>query len=241
MKTILTLLTVFLLSSGSLNAQIDKILGKILEKTQEKSQNNDTEVNNPEMDNIKNLIKNFTTGINDLDKYSAELKCAYVLLKLGGTYESLDSELGNAALCKEQYDLYGMQLMVLASFTSVGYCFDNLMEIIPEADDKILTPEYKKFLDEYINTVSQTMVAGTISANSELEKDFIKTLTQGLMTFDFVYAGDKDSNTYKLLIYNHIDKLLRYLILEYYPVEVLAKSIKIGTQMKALHCSNGRT
>ena len=154
MRPIYILIITLLLSTASSYAQLEGLLGDIMEEVQEKvgdAQQDAAET--ASMKEFKNEIKDILVGINGLDKYSSELKCIYIILKLAMLDQDLEAKIQNAGNCKKKYDLYGMQLMVKASYTGIGYCFDPLTELITQrdpnaSDDSILlTPELEEFFE----------------------------------------------------------------------------------------------
>tara|TARA_R100000935_G_scaffold58415_2_gene95414 strand:- start:97223 stop:97990 length:768 start_codon:yes stop_codon:yes gene_type:complete len=254
MRPIYILIITLLLSTASSYAQLEGLLGDIMEEVQEKvgdAQQDAAET--ASMKEFKNEIKDILVGINGLDKYSSELKCIYIILKLAMLDQDLEAKIQNAGNCKKKYDLYGMQLMVKASYTGIGYCFDPLTELITQrdpnaSDDSILlTPELEEFFEEYeeisriaLTCVSTEFIDGppdgceSLSGVSDLEIDFIMTVGIATALYDFaVYdMGEEGSSARK----GYILIFLKYLIEEYNPVAALAKSINIGSIMSSLPC-----
>ena len=250
MKILYILITALLLSTTYSYAQLDGLLGDIMEEVQEKvgdAQQDAAET--ASMKEFKNEIKKILAGINGLDKYSSELKCIYLILKLASLDQELEDRAQNAALCKEQYDLYGMQLMVKASYTGIGYCFDSLTELISQraGDGTLLTPELKEFFEEYeeVSRIALTCLGGgliggdpercsSLKGASKLEIDFIMTVGAATALYDIaVFDLGEDGSVARR---GYILILLKYLIDEYNPVAALAKSINIGSVMSSIPC-----
>jgi len=255
MKTLYTIIILITLSTSSSFAQLEGILGDVLQEVQEKvgdaqQKSENDAADTASMMKFKEEIKNILSGINGLDKYSSELKCIYVILKLAGLYESLEAGIQNAELCKEKYDLYGMQLMVNASTTGIGYCFDSLTDLLLQNDHENRTPEFIQLLDEY-EEVSKLAICfisyhpncdNGLEGASKLELDFIKTVGLAVATYDNFSQDLEGSYEYRIAVLRrYIHSLLGYLIGQYNPVQALGKSIYIGKEMKALPCSDGRS
>tara|TARA_R100001369_G_scaffold514_1_gene1578 strand:- start:3549 stop:4295 length:747 start_codon:yes stop_codon:yes gene_type:complete len=247
MKTIYILITALFLSTASSFAQIEGIFGDIMEEVQEKVGDAQQEAaDTASMKEFKNEIKEILAGINGLDKYSRELKCIYLILKLALLEQSLETRIENTALCQEKYDLYGMQLMVKASYTGIGYCFDSLTELFDESnytDLGQLMLEYLDLSDRAISCYksglkpSEPEKCSSFKGISKLEIDFVKTVGLTLGPFDAAFNNllingelDDDLKAYYFMA------LLKYLIQEYNPVAALAKSINIGSVMSSLPC-----
>lgn len=251
MKTIYILITALFLSTASSFAQIEGIFGDIIEEVQEKVGDAQQDAaDTASMKEFKNEIKEILAGINGLDKYSSELKCIYLIIKLASLDQDLEVRAQNAALCKEQYDLYGMQLMVKASYTGIGYCYDSIIELLEENSERHRTPEFKQLLNEYeaVSNIVLSCLSGGIAqenlgdciefkGKSKLEIDFIITLGSAITTFDSFQEGMNDPyyNTSRE-VRDYIHTLLGFLFGHYNPVAALAQSIEIGANMSALPC-----
>ncbi|MDT0555199.1 hypothetical protein [Patiriisocius hiemis] len=244
MKTIYILITALFLSTTSSYAQLEGLLGDIMEEVQEKvgdAQQDAAET--ASMKEFKNELKEILAGINGLDKYSSELKCIYLILKLASLDQGLEAKIQNAGNCKKKYDLYGMQLMVKASYTGIGYCFDSLTELLDESNSSELLElirdyiELKNLAIDCIEEYGPNLDSCKIpKGTSKLERDFIMTVGSAITTYDTFSDGIDDESWDNGDRISYILKLLSYLVEEYNPVSALAKSIEIGANMSALPC-----
>lgn len=255
MKTLYIIISIFILSTGSLSAQLEGMLGDILQEVQDKvgnaQQTSEKASDSEAMKQFKKEIKYYISGINDLDGYSGELKCLYLIIKLATLIETLGANAENAALCQEQYDLYGIQVMALASTSGIVYCYDDLTEFLPTFSNTESSghKKWEKFANEYADIYTKydhcdyrnfyygEDISDCMKINPGLELDFVTTISNALGVYDSFYPGKKQKSKYV----NYIKLLLSHLIRVYNPVEALARTIKIGQKMKALPCSDGRT
>ncbi len=242
MKTIYTILFTLILSTSSLSAQIEGMLGDILKEVQDKvgdaQQTSEKEADSKAAKELKDQIKFYISGINDLDKYSAELKCVYLMLKLAFIQFGLETDNRNEEICQKQYDLYGMQLMVLASTSAIGYCYEDLDNLKYYSNN--LSPEYENLLEEYYNAIYYPGYSDDDIINqSALELDFRRTLMNGITTMASFYREKGD--TKKSIEKREINNIISYIIREFNPLSSLFKIKDIGLKMKALPCSDGRT
>tara|TARA_R100001369_G_scaffold514_1_gene1577 strand:- start:2677 stop:3399 length:723 start_codon:yes stop_codon:yes gene_type:complete len=238
---------------SSIQAQTDGVLGDIFNEVKGMLGG---EVEDPQaapeskgMKKLREQIAFYTHGLDDLDKYSSELKCIYMILKLAELDSEIEARAENAALCQEQYDSYGMQLMVKASFTGIEYCYDELYEEwmardSPGTDEyeayEQLKNDYKEFSLKR-KACEDGILSGVVPEHcmvnySDIEQDFIETLTKYVMLLYLLNGSTMNEDN----IDSYLDLVLQRLLEEYHPVPIMKKAIEIGLKMKALPCSDGR-
>ncbi|KAB7531164.1 hypothetical protein F8C76_06625 [Flagellimonas olearia] len=137
MKKILGYTILFLFLSTGARAQefdLGDIMGEAQEffgEAQEKAEHQaDTEAQKKFEAAFKDKFKKWGEYLNELDGYSADTKCAYMIFKYKIEYDALVKETTAATNCSKKYDLYGMQLMAKLSSTSIIYCSEDLFNLI---------------------------------------------------------------------------------------------------------------
>lgn len=230
MKKILGYAMLFLLMGTGMQAQdfdLDDIMGEAQdffgEAQDEAEKAADTEAMKDFKKKLNEKIKVWGGFVNELDNYSPEVKCTYMLLKYKKEFDSLVAKTNAAENCKKKYDLYGMQLMAMASSTSLVYCSKDLGDLVG-ADTK----EEEDKLERWVTEITQILEIGY--ASNDLEKTFL------------FY---KDELFWRVLLKNitsNYDKIKRIDITlhkYWHPISIIKTTASISKQMDALKPCTG--
>ncbi|WP_298264086.1 hypothetical protein [uncultured Lutibacter sp.] len=254
MKKILVYTILFLLISTGTKAQelnLGDIMGEAQEFFGEAKDKAKHAADDKAIDDLKKKFKNLATDLSSLDMYSPELKCIYLMIKYEENFVKLKKETNKTDDCLIKYDLYGMQLMAIASSTTIIYCTEGLYNLIlgdGNLGGSIFdSPEYVIVLGDYYDLISDHDDRKYGLNNSpkygkrynQLHEDFQKTLREFLFAEEsLTVSNDKEKNKRKHMIRAH--ERISYLLNTYFhPLAIIKESVDIGNTMSALPCSKG--
>lgn len=253
MKKILGYTVLFLFISTGARAQdfdLRDIMGEAQEFFGEAQDEAKQAADDKAIDDLKKKFKNLATDLSSLDMYSPELKCIYLMIKYEENFVELKKETNKADDCQIKYDLYGMQLMAIASSTTIIYCTEGLYNLIlgdGNLGGSIFdSPEYVTVLGDYYDLFRDyddrkyhldSLTYG--KSYNQLHEDFQKTMRNFLFAEGgLTLSNDEDESKRKLMIRAH--ERISYLLETYFhPLAIIKESVDIGNTMSALPCSKG--
>lgn len=252
MKNLRFAILICLLFSTPLMAQdLGDIMDMAKDAFGDSQQTAEDDADNKALEDLKKKFGEYTKGLDSLDMYSSELKCIYLMVKYAFNYEEIKEETRNTALCKEKYDLYGMQLMAITSSTTIMFCTEELFNMGTNgrglADmDLSESPEYMEVIDEYIGILSDSegLPNADLYGFSGIHNDFKKTLiTYAILKPDYIEGNgnnflDRNTPEFRASLADRVfDLLMEY----FHPLTIISETVDIGKKMKALPCSDGRS
>ncbi|WP_437394924.1 hypothetical protein [Flagellimonas lutimaris] len=244
MKKILGYAVLFLFISTGARAQ-DFDLGDVMGEAQEffgeaqkkaEHQAADTEAQKEFEAAFKAKFKKMGAYLKELDNYSAETKCTYMILKYQMSVDSLIAATAAEKNCKRKYDLYGMQLMAKMSSTSIMYCTEDLFNMFMsdlntnEEKEKInqLTTDIAEIIDKGGRMIVSRMFGGGDPADTP---DFFKTFVMTYAENEGIMDDSLSYDRKKEIVGRPIElALAKY----FHPVSLLRSTVEISKQMDKL-------
>lgn len=236
------IIALLLLASTSIHAQ-DIDLGDIMSEAQdffgeakdEAANDANTTAQQKEFeDAFKNKFKKMGEYLKELDNYSPETKCTYMIFKYKMEIDSLAANTAAAKNCKKKYDLYGMQLMAMMSSTTIMYCSEDLYNLFFSSEN---TEEEEEKLKQLVEDITQIFAKGAKKFGAwsygrgdppnDLEKTFlIFYQNESSLLDDTVSYYDKLDN---------ISKPIMKILGEYFhPLILLKNTVAISKEMDKL-------
>lgn len=224
MKNLLFLLSLFTLCLTSPNASSQiNILEAIQQNAEEGAYGEEHTAENQEnvpepteeqrefMDKFKEMLEGEREKLDEFNDWSSQMKCIYIMSAYVYHLEKLNEETEATVDCKLKYDLYGMQLLAIASSTTIMYC--------PEGMANIADEEMNELSEEFYFLMSSDNASPIVK---KLQKWMGVLMYGPWAEFDF---GDDIA---KDIIY--------FLIAYFHPNFVIGKPLEIGQKMEALGC-----
>ncbi|PVW13056.1 hypothetical protein [Marixanthomonas spongiae] len=232
MKRLLLLLPLFitLFYSPIVSAQINLLeaiqenaeQGEYGEEYTAENQENPQELTEEQkefMDKLKEMLEGERENLDEFNDWSSQMKCTYMMLAYVYNLEKLNEETEATADCKLKYDLYGMQLLAIASSTTILYCPEGMANATEQEMDDVSMELWVLFMTDY------DVIEPNTSPIIKNIKKWVSQLFYGPFSeFNDVNGG----NTVKGFIY--------YLTAHFHPEFVMGKTLEIGQKMEALGC-----
>ncbi|MFD0762962.1 hypothetical protein ACFQZW_12795 [Lutibacter aestuarii] len=236
MKKILVYTILFLLISTGTKAQelnLGDIMGEAQEFFGEAQKKADTEAQKKFEAAFKDKFKRMGAYLEQLDNYSAETKCTYMIFKYQMSVDSLIATTAAEKNCKRKYDLYGMQLMSKISSTSIMYCTEDLYNLFSsentkEEKEKInqLTTDIAEILDRGGRMMVSNIFAGRKDMKNipDIERTFLMFYAEGeKISDDSAKFSDRENEVSK--------PILAVLLKHFHPISLLRSTAEISKQM----------
>ncbi len=141
------------------------------------------------------------------------LKCYAMMILYVDQYLQLVDETDRTSECTVKYDLYGMQLLAMATSTTVMYC--------PESMSELQFTEFRPIFDDFYSAL-QGM------------DDSVLAIKIKAKLVDIISRWRQESRTDPDDIGN--EYVLDYLIKFFRPEYILSRTLEIGREMEALGC-----
>jgi hypothetical protein len=173
-----------------------------------------------------------------------ELRCVAMMVLYVYEHESLVDMTDREGNCKRKYDLYGMQLLSLATSTTIMYCPEGLNAYSNEQLDRIGS-DYKSIL---MGNVSDRLfeeiqaMFNESNSDDELPEHGIEVSGWSRLVFKTMYLASALRGTNAGLVdveaqLNVDAYFIRSLIRYFTPRYVLTKTFQISQKMEALGCA----
>jgi len=233
---------------GDVMGEAQEFFGEAQDKTEHQA---DTEAQKRFEDAYKDKFKKREEYVNDLEGYLPETKCLYLMLKYKAGYDALTDEIQSTSDCKKKYDLYGMQLMMMMSSTTIMYCTEDLRNICIETADNIkIDPKHKSSAlealdtelieifnnyDDYLassNRVENSVDDGLLSDFADLNSDLEATIIEEFFrVLHEDYRDELKSKSGDLTFVFYIASILN----QYFdPISLFKNTIEISKEMDVL-------
>ncbi|MDC6384647.1 hypothetical protein D2V93_02140 [Flagellimonas taeanensis] len=191
---------------------------------------------------FKNKFQKYNEYITNLDNYSPYTKCFYLMVRYINELEAVKAETANDNDCRRTYDLYGMQLTMMMSSTTIMFCTEELFNAMSSVNHleysgvEILDKpeELKRFVEE-MNAVIQLVP----DMNRESKTDFDKRMEKyteferTLIVFFQVYPELRNEDKFRLYQLNAL--LEKY----FHPLSLMKDGVAISQQMDRLKPCTG--
>jgi|TARA_R100000479_G_scaffold51000_3_gene24128 hypothetical protein len=232
MKNLLFLLSLFTLCLISPNASSQiNILEAIQQNAEEGAYGEEHTAENQEnvpepteeqrefMENLKKFLEEEKKNLDAFNEWDSQMKCIYMMSAYVYHLEILNQETEDISACKLKYDMYGMQLLAIASSTTIMYCPEGMANAGDEEIGELSRELYKLYMTDI-----DTFGPETRPVIKNL-KTWIHELLYG--PFRTLYNENGD---------NPFGSFISFLIAHFHPEFVLGKSLEIGQKMEALGC-----
>ncbi len=250
---ILTFISYISISNTTAQINLNDILGAVKEgfgksvETAEKNADNDAMQKKFKAE-FSDKFKKWGEFTNNLDYYSSQTKCLYMMAKYISEFEELKKQTKKTSDCKRKYDLYGMQQMMLMSSTSIMFCTEelynktNLFAMMLAHDNgggNVTLPKdisYEDDVQPYFQPIKEDLLEihkNTENRNQERKiTDFEKTIYTFYGTYHIL--GYENNNSYVNILAIH--KLLETY---FHPLTLAKEAISISKEMDVLKpCAN---
>ncbi|MCR9227953.1 MAG: hypothetical protein NXH90_11085 [Flavobacteriaceae bacterium] len=233
MKKILGYTVLFLLMGTGMQAQ-DFDLGDIMGEAQDffgEAQDDaekaaDTEAQEKFKEAFNDKFKKWGAFSENLDDYSPQTKCLYLMAKYILELEELKVETGKASECRRTYDLYGMQLTAMMSSTTIMFCSEELFNTLGKVPDTIT--------EDVIDYLSEIKKDFNLLYSKQNKTDFEETMVQFYINKNaFVDPYYEDDLEIEFI------KINQYLLKYFHPLSLMKEGVAISQQMDRLKPCTG--
>lgn len=233
MKKILGYAMLFLLMGTGMQAQdfdLDDIMGEAQdffgEAQDDAEKAADTEAQRKFKEAFKDKFKKWGEFSENLDDYSPQTKCLYLMAKYISELEALKTETEKDSDCRRTYDLLGMQLMAMMSSTTIMFCTEELFNTLGK-----LGPEMSQEDMDYISEIKKDF---NLLYGKEKNTDFEKTMVQFYIN-DYAFVDPYHEDDLSI----EFTKINQYLLKYFHPLSLMKEGMAISQQMDKLKPCTG--
>lgn len=203
----------------------------------------DTEAQRKFKEAFKDKFKKLGEFTENLDNYSADTKCAYLIFKYKMEIDSLVARTKAEENCKKKYDLYGMQLTAMMSSTTIMYCSEDLYNLFNSRDNGFHSKnntekeEEKEKLKQLVTDITQILQDGGKKfgawsyGRGDPPNDFEKTF---LISYQNLGKLMSDSTPYYDKEDDIVKPIQKILNKYFHPVSLLGNTVAISKEMDKL-------